>query len=107
MLYVVKRDGRTVEFNIDKISNAIKKAATEEGVSLKTSQVFDCVQKVINYIEMTEKKSISVEEIQNLVEKALRDSGHENIAISYSTYRNERTKIREIKSDLMKAIQQI
>ena len=60
MLYVVKRDGRTVEFNIDKISNAIKKAATEEGVSLKTSQVFDCVQKVINYIEMTEKKSISV-----------------------------------------------
>ena len=107
MLYVVKRDGRTVEFNIDKISNAIKKAATEEGVSLNTSQVFDCVQKVINYIEMTEKKSISVEEIQNLVEKALRDSGHENIAISYSTYRNERTKIREIKSDLMKAIQQI
>ena len=107
MLYVVKRDGRTVEFNIDKISNAIKKAATEEGVSLKTSQVFDCVQKVINYIEMTEKENISVEEIQNLVEKALRDSGHENIAISYSTYRKERTKIREIKSDLMKAIQQI
>ena len=62
------------------------------------------MQKVINYIEMTEKKNISVEEIQNLVEKALRDSGHENIAISYSTYRNERTKIREIKSDLMKAI---
>ncbi|MFR2300615.1 MAG: anaerobic ribonucleoside-triphosphate reductase, partial [Clostridium paraputrificum] len=107
MLYVVKRDGRTVEFNIDKISNAIKKAATEEGVSLKTSQVFDCVQKVINYIEMTEKENISVEEVQNLVEKALRDSGHENIAISYSTYRKERTKVREIKSDLMKAIQQI
>lgn len=107
MLYVVKRDGREVEFNIDKISNAIKRAATEEGLSLRTSQIFDSVQKVINYIEMTEKKSISVEEIQNLVVKALRDSGHENIAIAYSNYRKERTMVRDIKSDLMKAIEKI
>ena len=107
MLYVVKRDGRRVEFNTNKITDAIKRAATEEELSLKTSQIFDVVQKVINYIEITDKNEITVEEIQNLVEKALKDSGHKDIAFSYSYYRRERTKVRDIKSDLMKAIGQI
>lgn len=107
MLYVVKRDGRRVEFNPDKISKAISRTAKEEGLELKTSQIFDVVQKVINYIEMTEQDKISVEEIQNLVIKALKDSGHKDIAIAYSNYRIERTKVRDIKSDLMKAIQRI
>ena len=107
MLYVVKRDGRKVNFNMDKIYNAINKAATEEGVTLRTSEVFFCVQKVINYIEDVNKYSISVEEIQNLVEKSLRDNGYEKIALAYSNYRKERTRVREIKSDLMKIIQKI
>ncbi len=107
MLYVVKRDGRRVEFNPDKISKAISRTAKEEGLELKTSQIFDVVQKVINYIEMTEQEKISVEDIQNLVIKALKDSGHKDIAIAYSNYRIERTKVRDIKSDLMKAIQRI
>ncbi|NLK95355.1 MAG: anaerobic ribonucleoside triphosphate reductase [Clostridiales bacterium] len=107
MLYVVKRDGRRVEFDAGKISHAIKGAANEEGLALKTSQIIDAVQKVTNYIEMTEKEQISVEEIQNLVEKALKDSGYKKIAESYSSYRVERTKVRDIKSDLMKAIKQI
>ena len=107
MLYVVKRDGRKVEFNTNKITEAIKGAATEEGLTLRTSQIFDVVQKVINYIEMIEKEEITVEEIQNLVEKALKDSGHCEIAYAYSNYRRERTKVRDIKSDLMKAIEQI
>ena len=64
--------------------------------------LFDVVQKVINYIEMTEQEKINVEEIQNLVEKALRDSGHKNISQAYSSYRRESTKVRDIKSDLMK-----
>ena len=36
MLYVVKRDGREVEFNADKIANAIKGAAREINVNLKS-----------------------------------------------------------------------
>ncbi|MEG0641366.1 MAG: anaerobic ribonucleoside-triphosphate reductase, partial [Clostridium sp.] len=107
MLYVVKRDGREVEFNTDKISQAIKGAAVEIGLTLRTSQVFDIVQKVINYIEKTGNTKTSVEEIQNLVEQALKESGHKNIAISYANYRRERTKVRDIKSDLMKAISKI
>ena len=107
MLYVVKRDGREVEFNSDKIAQAIKGSASEIGLSLRESQVLDTVQKVITYIEEEYKKTITVEQIQNFVEKALKDEGHKDIAIAYSGYRQERTKVREIKSDLMKAIRQI
>lgn len=107
MLYVVKRDGRKVEFNSEKVTKAIQRAATEEGLTLLKDQIFDVVEKVIEYIKGTEKGTITVEEIQNLVEKALDDTGHNNIAKSYSSYRRERTRVREIKSDLMKAIDKI
>ena len=50
MLYVVKRDGREVEFNTDKIRNAIKKASNEVGESLKESEVLICIQRVIKLI---------------------------------------------------------
>ena len=107
MLYVVKRDGRKVEFNTDKIRNAIKKASNEVGESLKESEVLICIQRVIKYIEESQKEKVSVEEVQNLVEKALVDSGHTNIEKVYSAYRRERTRVRDIKSDLMKVIKKI
>jgi ribonucleoside-triphosphate reductase len=107
MLYVVKRDGREVEFNSDKIAQAIKGSASEIGLILRESEVLDTVQKVIIYIESEYKKTITVEQIQNFVEKALKNEGHKDIAVAYSGYRQERTKVREIKSDLMKAIRQI
>ena len=107
MLYVVKRDGREVEFNTDKIRNAIKKASNEVGESLKESEVLICIQRVIKYIEESQKEKVSVEEVQNLVEKSLVDSGHTNIEKAYSAYRRERTRIRDIKSDLMKVIKKI
>lgn len=107
MLYVVKRDGREVEFNSDKIAQAIKGAANEIGLTLKESEVLTTVAKVTDYIELDNKESITVEEIQNFVERALQDEGHIDIAVAYSTYRKERTKVREIKSDLMRAIRKI
>lgn len=107
MLYVVKRDGREVEFNTDKIRNAIKKASNEVGESLKENEVLICIQRVIKYIEESQKEKVSVEEVQNLVEKALVDSGHTNIEKAYSAYRRERTRVRDIKSDLMKVIKKI
>ena len=50
MLYVVKRDGRQVDFNSDKIAQAIKGSANEIGLDLKESQVLDTVKKVISFI---------------------------------------------------------
>ncbi|WP_288222228.1 anaerobic ribonucleoside triphosphate reductase [uncultured Clostridium sp.] len=107
MLYVVKRDGREVPFDSIKISNAIKKAGYEIGEKLKESEVLEIVQKTISYIEEEGKDKVTVEEIQNIVEKSLIDKGYENIKLVYYNYRRERTKVREIKSDLMKAIEKI
>lgn len=107
MQYVVKRDGREVSFNSVKIATAIKKASDEVGEKLKESELLDIVKRVINYIEDLGKERVTVEKIQNLVEKALLDSNYENIKIAYSNYRKERTKVREIKSDLMRAIEKI
>jgi ribonucleoside-triphosphate reductase (formate) len=107
MLYVVKRDGREVAFDSLKISRAIKRAAKEAGENIKESELLEIVKKVISYIELSEKEKIKVEEIQNLIEKSLLLNNYINIGKAYSSYRNERTKVREIKSDLMKAIERI
>ena len=81
MLYVVKRDGREVPFDSVKIANAIKKACHETGEKLRESEVLSIVQKTINYIEKEKNINITVEEIQNIVERALVDMGYENIKI--------------------------
>lgn len=107
MLYVVKRDGREVEFNSDKIAQAIKGSANEIGLDLKESEILDVVRTVTSYIELEYDKNLTVEQIQNLVEKALQNQGHKDIATAYSEYRQERTKVREIKSDLMNVIRKI
>lgn len=105
MLYVVKRDGREAAFNSVKITNAIKKACNESTLELKESEIIDLTQKVIKKFEDEDKNKVSVEEIQNMVEHVLTDNGFKEIGMAYSNYRKERTKIREIKSDLMKAIE--
>lgn len=107
MLHVVKRDGRKVQFNSVKVTEAIKGAAREIAYNLKESEAIELTQKAIKNIEELEKKSISVEQIQNIVEKVLLESGHNQIGTTYSNYRKERTMVREIKSDLMKAIEKI
>lgn len=107
MLYVVKRDGRQVAFDSLKISKAIKRAANEAGENIKESELLEIIKKVISYIELSEKEKINVEEIQNLIEKVLLLNNYVNVKKVYSNYRNERTKVREIKSDLMKAIERI
>lgn len=107
MLHVVKRDGRKVEFNSIKITNAIKSASEEIGFELKESEFIDLTQKVIKEIEKFNVEQIDVEEIQNIVEKVLLENSYGKISLVYSNYRKERTKIRDIKSDLMKVIDKI
>jgi ribonucleoside-triphosphate reductase len=107
MLYVVKRDGRRVSFNSIKITNAIKGSAEEIAFNLKDSEALELAEKVLEKIERLDCEEISVEDIQNIVEKVLPENGYELIGKTFSNYRRERTKIREKKSDLMKAIQNI
>lgn len=107
MLHVVKRDGREVEFNSIKISNAIEKAAEEIGFSIKVSEVLQLTQDIIRNLEEKNLERVTVEEIQNMVQDTLLHRGYNKIGNAYSNYRRERTKVRDIKSDLMRAISQI
>ncbi|MBP2032321.1 ribonucleoside-triphosphate reductase [Clostridium algifaecis] len=107
MLYVVKRDGRRVEFDSIKIANAIKGASDEIAYDLKESEIIDLTQKVIKSIENLNLQEMNVEDIQNKVEEILMKRGYVKVGLAYSSYRRDRNEIREIKSDLMKAIDKI
>lgn len=107
MQYVVKRDGREVVFNKEKISNAIRKASKEVAKGLDNIEIIGITEKVCGEIAKSEKLSITVEEIQNLIEKTLLNEGYNEIQRAYSIYRMDRTRVRDTKSDLMKAINRI
>ena len=107
MQYVVKRDGREVVFNKDKISNAIGKASKEVSKILSDNEIINITEKVCGEIAKSEKVNITVEEIQNLIEKTLIEEGYNEIQRAYSIYRRDRTRVRDTKSDLMKAINRI
>lgn len=104
---VVKRDGRTTEFNSSKIKNVIKKAGEQIGFDITREENDNLVQKIIKELNDSDKENFIVEEIQDAVVKVLIDNGYIKVGIAYSNYRKERTNIRQLKSDLMKTIQQI
>lgn len=97
---VVKRDGEIVEFNSEKITNAIEKAAqvTKEfdksiAKSL-TEKVIELTKDLVNK-KGENLKASSVEEIQDLVEDVLLASDYKKTAKSYVLYRDQRAKLRE------------
>jgi ribonucleoside-triphosphate reductase len=101
---IIKRDGRKVAFNIDKISKAIFKAAIEVGGSDYTIAE-DLAQKICEYLEHNlDNKIPTVEQVQDATEKILIEEGHAATAKAYILYRAERTKLREMKSELMKTM---
>lgn len=98
-----KRDGRTVPFNVDKIADAIYKAARAVGGN-DYDEAADMAEKVCNYLEILEKngETPSVEAVQDAVEKVLVENGHAKTAKAYILYRADRTRIREMNTGLMK-----
>ncbi len=93
---VVKRDGSTVEFTPQRITNAIYRAAVAVGGRDKrTAEAL--TEKVCRLLEaQTPAGEIpTVEQIQDLVEKVLIEEGHAKVAKAYILYRAERAKLRE------------
>ena len=90
-----KRDGREVPFNIEKIANAIFKAAGAAGGD-DYDTALSLAEKVVQYIELVmDRKVPTVEEIQDAVEKVLIENGHARTAKKYILYRAERTCVRK------------
>lgn len=99
---VKKRDGKIVDFDSSKISNAISKANTSVHGREKAS--ISDKKKIIKYVKSLNKKTIAVEEIQDIVEKQLMELGKFELAKQYILYRENRTKIRTRNSQLMQDI---
>ena len=97
MKYVIKRDGRKVKFNENKITNAIFKATKAIGCSNKNIAE-NCTQLVTEELtnRYNDDEFPEVEEIQDLIESILIQQGYEELAKEYITYRYKRSLIREI-----------
>ena len=102
-----KRDGREVPFNIEKIANAIFKAASAVGGKDYNSSLL-LAEEVVEYLEKNLNNKVpSVEEIQDAVEKILIERGHARTAKEFILYRAERTRIREMNTRLMKVYEDL
>lgn len=99
---IVKRDGREVYFNIDKIAEAIFKAAQVLGGNDKDMAKYLARQVELYLLEVCHNETPTVEQIQDAVEKILIENGHARTAKEFILYRAERTRVREMNTRLMK-----
>ena len=99
---VTKRDGRKAKFDKDKIKIAVLKAFIDVDGE-ETTYAKDKARDIANYIENLD-KDMSVEEIQDVVEEKLMASNRKDVARAYIIYRNDRTKVRERNTQLMRDV---
>ena len=88
---VIKRDGSTEPFEINKIKTAINKAFSAN------NQICNEFENLEHILSLYNKESVSVEEIQDLVEKWLMEGGWFDVAKSYILYREKHKELRFIK----------
>ncbi len=104
---IIKRDGRVVLYDQNKIAAAILKAleASQEGDASDAARVANAVQSSLE----AEYTSVSpdIEVIQDVVEQQLMNHGFNAAAKSYILYRADRTRVREANTSLMKTIDEI
>ena len=100
-MIVVKRDGRKVEFDKSKIYNAICKAF--DSLEKPLEEATECAGKIAKEIESLN-KSLSVEQIQDMVEKKLMASSHKDVARAYINYRQLHKMARSQYQELMNAV---
>ncbi|HJT47369.1 MAG TPA: adenosylcobalamin-dependent ribonucleoside-diphosphate reductase [Nitrososphaeraceae archaeon] len=106
IMYIRKRDGRTVSFGKSKISDAIYKALVATGkpnYPLAEKLANRVVQKMIQQgYGSVEKDAVpSVEDVQDIVESILIEEGLSETAKSYILYRHERRKVRDDKMKIL------
>ena len=97
---IVKRDGRNTEFSLEKIAQAIYKAANAVG-GHEFSVAQSLAEKVGATLESEGVVVPTVEQIQDTVERVLIQSGHARTAKEFILYRATRTRRREMKTRLM------
>lgn len=104
MSQVRKRDGRIVEFDKEKIRTAILKAFQEVDGEI-SDYARNKASKITSHI-MNTSQMLAVEDIQDMIESQLMNSERKDVAKAYILYRNERTKIRNKNSTVVKIIKE-
>ena len=104
---IIKRDGRVVLYDQNKIAAAILKAmeASREGDAADAARVANDVQRELE--REFKNTSPNIEAIQDKVEKQLMNHGFSDTAKAYILYRANRTRAREANTTLMKTIDEI
>lgn len=102
---VIKRDGRKVDFDRNKIIKAVL-AAFDEVDGEITPEAKRKATVITNHIESLNKKSMNVEDIQDIIETMLMDGKRKDVARAFVIYRNDRTRVREQNTNLMKSIKE-
>ncbi|MGN1268112.1 MAG: ribonucleoside triphosphate reductase, partial [Candidatus Aphodocola sp.] len=102
MYKVRKRNGKIVQFDIEKISNAIKKAFEAEDVNYDDNIIdFLALKVTAEFSSKVEDNIVNVEDIQDAVEKTLIKAGYDKVAKAYILYRKLHDKMRNMKSTML------
>lgn len=104
---IKKRDDRIVNFDATKITDAIFEAAKAVGGEDRQTALELTLEVMKQLKAKYNGDTFSVEDIQDLVEKTLIEAGHAKTAKAYIIYRERRSRIREARSELMDAVEDI
>ena len=102
MYRVVKRDGKLVDFDLSKISDAITKAfeACKKDYHPDVINLL-ALRVTSDFASKVKDEKIAVEDIQDSVEKTLSEAGYPDVAKSYILYRKQREKARNISATML------
>jgi ribonucleoside-triphosphate reductase len=102
MYQVQKRDGKTVEFDISKISTAIRSAFEAQEKPFHPDIIdFLALKVTADYTDKIRDNLIAVEDIQDSVEKVLVQAGYDDVAKAYILYRRQHEKLRNVKETML------
>ena len=102
MYQVVKRDGKVTNFDLSKISGAIKKAFEAQNKEYNDDVIdFLALKVTADFSAKIKDGKVQVEDIQDSVESVLSRAGYEDVAKAYILYRKQREKIRNMKSTIL------
>ncbi len=102
MYQVQKRDGKVVDFSLEKISAAITMAFEAQEKAYHPSVIdFLALKVTADFAEKIKEGLVTVEDIQDSVESVLVQAGYADVAKAYILYRRQRAKLRDMKTTIL------
>ena len=102
MLNVIKRNGEIAAFDLNKISDAIRKAFDATDMQY-TNDIVDllALRVTADFQDKVKEEQVHIEAVQDSVERVLEQAGYDQVAKAYILYRKQREKLRTMKSTIL------